>query len=109
MRRNIDGASDRDEGEPYERDRSEQESNLGRSTELDDEQQDEKSLRKSEFSNYIFYARGRKRTMEIGTTSCVTLGFATAIPPTALVTETAGVKTPSAIVRLVPKIHCQIG
>lgn len=28
------------------------------------------------------------------------LGFAIAIPPTALVTETAGVNTPSAIVKL---------
>ena len=31
-----------------------------------------------------------------------TLGFATAIPATALVTDTAGVKMPSAMVKLVP-------
>lgn len=41
-------------------------------------------------------------TIEIGVMSPATDGFATAIPPTALVTDTAGVKTPSAIVRLVP-------
>ena len=41
--------------------------------------------------------------MDIGVTSLETEGFATAIPPTALVTDTAGVKTPSASVRLVPK------
>ena len=38
--------------------------------------------------------------------SLVTDAFATAMPPTALVTETAGVKIPSAIVRLVPKRAC---
>ena len=32
-------------------------------------------------------------------------GFATAMPATALVTETAGVKIPSARVRLVPNRH----
>ena len=42
-----------------------------------------------------------KRTIDIGIMSLVTDGLATAIPPTALVTETAGVKTPSAIVNLV--------
>ena len=42
-------------------------------------------------------------TIEIGVTSLATDGLATAIPDTALVTETAGVKTPSASVRLVPK------
>jgi hypothetical protein len=42
-------------------------------------------------------------TMDTGVTSPETDGFATAIPPTALVTDTAGVKTPSASVRLVPK------
>ena len=41
-----------------------------------------------------------KRTIDIGIISLVTNGLATAIPPTALVTETAGVKTPSAIVNL---------
>ena len=51
--------------------------------------------------------RKRKRekrmlTIEIATMSEATSGFATAIPPTALVTETAGVNTPSASVRLVP-------
>ena len=63
---------------------------------------------------------GRKtRTIEIGTTSFDTEGLATAIrivshaktetingspmPPTALVTETAAVRMPSAIVKLVPK------
>ena len=40
--------------------------------------------------------------MDIGVTSDDTLGFATAIPATALVTETAEVKIPSARVRLVP-------
>lgn len=39
-------------------------------------------------------------TMEIPVMSLTTLGFAIAIPPTALVTETAGVNTPSAIVKL---------
>lgn len=48
-------------------------------------------------------AIGRERTIEIGTTSLETLAFATAIPATALVTDTAGVKIPSASVRLVPK------
>ena len=33
--------------------------------------------------------------------SCAADGLATAMPPTALVTEIAGVKTPSAMVRLV--------
>ncbi len=40
--------------------------------------------------------------MEIGVTSAETDGFATAMPATALVTETAGVNMPSAIVKLVP-------
>ena len=39
----------------------------------------------------------------MGVTSLESLGLATAIPPTALVTDTAGVKIPSASVRLVPK------
>ena len=43
------------------------------------------------------------RTMDMGVTSLPTDGFATAIPETALVTETAGVKTPSTRVKLVPK------
>ena len=43
---------------------------------------------------------GRTPTIEIGIISLLTDGFATAMPPTALVTETAGVKTPSARVRL---------
>jgi len=67
----------------------------------------------------------RWRTIEIETTSCETDGLATAIqiierpretdivtnspmPPTALVTETAAVRTPSAMVRLVPRRACQI-
>jgi hypothetical protein len=37
--------------------------------------------------------------------SFVTEGLATAIPPTALVTETAGVKIPSAMVKPVPNKH----
>ena len=41
-------------------------------------------------------------TIDMATMSEATSGFATAIPPTALVTETAGVNTPSANVRLVP-------
>lgn len=44
-----------------------------------------------------------KLTVEIGTMSLEMLGFATAIPATALVTETAGVSMPSASVRLVLK------
>ena len=44
--------------------------------------------------------------MDIGVMSDETLGFATAIPATALVTETAGVKTPSASVKLVPNNAC---
>jgi hypothetical protein len=40
--------------------------------------------------------------MEIETTSFDTEGLATAMPPTALVTETAAVRTPSAMVKLVP-------
>ncbi len=43
-----------------------------------------------------------KLTIEMGTTSPETLAFAIAIPETALVTETAGVRIPSASVRLVP-------
>lgn len=43
--------------------------------------------------------------MEIPTTSLETDGFATAIPATALVMETAGVKTPSARVSAVPNMH----
>lgn len=45
-------------------------------------------------------------TMDIGTMSPDTDGFATAMPPTALVMETAGVKTPSAIVKAVPNNDC---
>jgi hypothetical protein len=44
----------------------------------------------------------------MGMMSLVTLGLATAIPATALVTDTAGVNIPSAIVKLVPKRHCEI-
>jgi hypothetical protein len=44
----------------------------------------------------------------MGMTSLVTLGLATAIPATALVTDTAGVNIPSAIVKLVPKRHYEI-
>ena len=43
------------------------------------------------------------RTMDMGTRSPDTEGLATAMPPTALVIDTAGVRTPSAIVRAVPK------
>ena len=39
-------------------------------------------------------------TIEIAVISCEADGLATAMPPTALVTEIAGVKTPSAMVRL---------
>lgn len=42
------------------------------------------------------------KATEIGTMSPMTLGFAIAIPPTALVTDTAGVKIPSAMAKLVP-------
>jgi hypothetical protein len=42
------------------------------------------------------------RTIEIGTTLEETLLFATAMPPTAEVTDTAGVNTPSAKQRAVP-------
>lgn len=42
-------------------------------------------------------------TIDMGATSLATFGLATAIPPTALVTDTAGVNTPSASVKLVPK------
>lgn len=45
-------------------------------------------------------------TMEIGVTSLDTDCLATAIPETALVTDTAGVKTPSARVRHVPNRLC---
>lgn len=41
-----------------------------------------------------------ERTMDMGIISLLTDGFAMAIPPTALVTETAGVNIPSAIVKL---------
>ena len=65
-----------------------------------------------------------RRTIEIGTTSFATEGLATAIqqlstlvcetgivnnspmPPTALVTETAAVRMPSAMVKLVPNRAC---
>lgn len=46
------------------------------------------------------------RTIEMGATSLMTDGLATAMPATALVTDTAGVKIPSARVKLVPNIHC---
>lgn len=39
-------------------------------------------------------------TIAMGTMLWVTEGLATAIPPTALVTDTAGVNMPSAIVNL---------
>jgi hypothetical protein len=44
--------------------------------------------------------------METGTILFMTEGWATAMPETALVTETAGVRIPSAIVRDVAKRHC---
>lgn len=46
------------------------------------------------------------RTIEMDATSLMTDGLATAMPATALVTDTAGVKIPSARVKLVPNIHC---
>jgi hypothetical protein len=46
-----------------------------------------------------------KMAIDIGIVSLVTDGLATAIPPTAEVTDTAGVNMPSAIVRLVPNRH----
>lgn len=49
--------------------------------------------------------KGDRLAIEMGATSLATDGFATAIPATALVTETAGVKMPSAIVRDVPNRH----
>jgi hypothetical protein len=45
--------------------------------------------------------------MDIGVTSFATLGLEILIPDTALTTDTAGVKIPSAIVKLVPKRHFQ--
>ena len=36
--------------------------------------------------------RANRKAMETGTTECVMLGLATAMPPTALVTETAGLR-----------------
>lgn len=44
-------------------------------------------------------------TIETGVISDPTEGLATAIPLTALVTETAGVKIPSAMVNAVPNKH----
>lgn len=41
-----------------------------------------------------------KHTIETGTTSLLIDALATAIPPTALVTDTAGVNIPSAMVKL---------
>ena len=41
--------------------------------------------------------------MEMGTIELITLGLAIAIPPTALVTDTAGVRIPSAMDKDVPK------
>jgi hypothetical protein len=49
---------------------------------------------------------GSRRTIDMGTMSRDTEGLATAMPPTALVIETAGVRTPSAIVSAVPKSDC---
>jgi len=46
--------------------------------------------------------RATKKAIDIGTTSLPTEGLAMAIPETALVTETAGVKIPSDNVKLVP-------
>jgi hypothetical protein len=43
--------------------------------------------------------------MAIGVMSALIEALATAIPPTAEVTLTAGVKTPSAKVKLVPRRH----
>jgi hypothetical protein len=43
--------------------------------------------------------------MDMGMISDDTDALATAIPPTADVTDTAGVRIPSAIVKLVPKRH----
>ena len=51
---------------------------------------------------------GRIPTIEIAVMSCAADGLATAMPPTALVTEIAGVKTPSAMVRLVNNIKLDI-
>lgn len=43
------------------------------------------------------------QTIEVGVILFETDGFATAIPPTALVTDMAGVNIPLAIIKLVPK------
>ena len=51
----------------------------------------------------------RRKTMEIGIIWFNTEGLATAIPATALVTETAGVRMPSAIVSEVAKRHYKVG
>jgi hypothetical protein len=50
----------------------------------------------------------KRKTMEIGTIWFNTEGLATAIPATALVTETAGVRMPSAIVSEVAKRHYKV-
>lgn len=50
--------------------------------------------------------RASNKATEMGIVSLDTEGFATAIPWTAEVTDTAGVNMPSAIVRLVPNRHC---
>lgn len=54
---------------------------------------------------FIRKLRAKMLTMEIGVTSLATDGLATAMPATALVTETAGVKIPSARVKAVPNRH----
>jgi hypothetical protein len=46
--------------------------------------------------------------MDMGVTSFATLGLEIPMPDTALTTDTAGVKIPSAIVKLVPKRHFKV-
>jgi hypothetical protein len=77
---------------------------------------DEKSYKESlsQLVNELMQWREGRRgiqTREIPTISSAAPreGFATAIPPAALVTETAGVRTPSAMVSPVAKRHWMVG
>jgi len=82
----------------------EHESQLSRTEGLGEEKCDEKSLSRSSVRSGGMNS-GAIPTREIPVMSFATEGFATARPAAALVTETAGVSTPSAIVNPVAKRH----
>lgn len=67
------------------------------------EKHDDECLDKSQ--NQLIQVSDIQLTIEIPVMSFATEGLAIAIPPTALVTDTAGVRMPSAMVRPVPRRH----